>query len=89
MAAALGRQFEAKWLQKPADVAATGLEATDFSATTDLFQVVSNAYQLRVFPVGFGEVRTLIIVSLLPFVPVVLSVVPFNVIVRTLGRLFV
>jgi hypothetical protein len=89
LAAGLGRQFEAKWLRTPVDALPAGLEAPDFSATTDLFQTVSNVHQIRRFPLEFAAVRELMIVTLIPFLAIGLFIVPFDVILRMVGRLFI
>ncbi|HYR84196.1 MAG TPA: hypothetical protein VE422_08975 [Terriglobia bacterium] len=85
---ALGEQFELKWLKERKSVTQGALEMPDFSATTDLYSIVSNVYQIAYFPVSFGALRELILVTLLPFLPIALSAVPFEVIIRSAGKLF-
>ena len=57
------------------------LERPDFSAATDLYQVVDRVHEMRLLPVDLPSVGVLAIATLLPFVPVVLMNMPFDVIV--------
>jgi hypothetical protein len=82
-----GQQFERKWLNRVEGVDESVLEAPDFSATTDLYQVVGNVYQMATVPLDLNSLRSLIIATLLPFVPVVLMVVPLDVILQQLAKL--
>ena len=82
----LGREFEKKWMKSSHHVDEGALQAEDFSATTDLYQVVSKVYQARVLPFGLREVVFLIIAAFLPFVPVALSVVPLGEILKQAAK---
>jgi hypothetical protein len=85
VARGVGERFEFRWLKEQrADEA---LESPQFSATTDLYSIVANVSQLSWFPVGFAPIRTLALVTLLPFVPVLLIVVPFSDLFRELRKL--
>jgi hypothetical protein len=84
LADALGREFERKWLENSEKVNEGALEATDFSATTDLYQIVSNVYQMAIVPFELRTLISLFVSTLLPFVPVLVMTVPFNVIVKDL-----
>lgn len=79
LAERMGQVFERKWLavRKSDDQV---LEKPDFSATADLYQVVSNAYAIRFVPLGLKDLAMLVIAMLLPFLPVVLMAVPADVI---------
>jgi hypothetical protein len=59
----------------------------DFSSTTDLYSVVSNIYQMRLIPIDITSLEILGIVMLLPFVPVVLLIVPVNEVLTDLKAL--
>jgi hypothetical protein len=85
----LGQSFERKWLGPGAAVDAGSLEQPDFSATTDLYQVASNVYAIRFVPVEPKDLLPLAVAMLLPFAPVVLLAVPFEVILTQLKRLLV
>jgi len=58
------------------------LTAPDFSATTDLYQVVSNVYEMRFVPVDLTSVTLLIGAMLLPFVPVLPLAMPIGEIMQ-------
>lgn len=76
-----------KWLKRLGAVDESALEAPDFSATTDLYQVVSNVYDMGVIPIDLRNLLLLIIATLLPFVPVVLMAMPFDVILQEIAGL--
>jgi hypothetical protein len=73
----VGKAFEDRWL-KGSTPAREGLEKPDFSATTDLYGVVSNVYALRFAPVDLTSLIALVVVMLLPFAPVVLLAIPLD-----------
>ena len=83
----VGREFEKKWLVRLGSIESDALEVPDFSATTDLYGVVSNVYSMRDIPVDLRVVVTLLIVTLLPFVPVVLLAIPLEELIRDIGNL--
>lgn len=85
----VGRQFEEKWLRNYDEFRSGALEAPDFSATTDLYQIVSNVHDMKLFPFELRAVVSLIAAALLPFIPVVLLMMPFKSIVTELARLLV
>lgn len=76
----LGQRFERKWLRGDVEIGEEALEASDFSATADLYSVVSNVYAIRFFAIGLKDLFILGIALLLPFVPVVLLTVPIEAI---------
>lgn len=86
LADALGRQFERKW-SGGEKVGQEALEVPDFSATTDLYQVVSNTYQLKMVPFELRALIALVVVTLLPFIPVALMTIPLKVIVQDIAGL--
>jgi hypothetical protein len=86
LADAMGRQFERKWFTR-SGVSAEALEAPDFSATTDLYQVVSNVYEMGVLPFELRAMIALCVSALLPFLPVVVMTLPLKVILRDLASL--
>jgi hypothetical protein len=88
LSCAVGHQFEAKWLKHGVgDIKAEALEAPDFSATTDLYQISSNVYQIRYIPLDWRDVVGLIVIALIPFVPVLLLSVPLQVVLRALKEI--
>jgi hypothetical protein len=89
LANAIGERLETKWLNSPERLRASALEAPDFSATTDLYSVVANVQQIGIFPVRMRAVYELIVVTLLPFIPVVLAYLPLDTILMSLGKFLV
>lgn len=85
----VGRQFEEKWLANYEKFGSGALEATDFSATTDLYQVVANVHDMRLLPFELRALVSLIVATLLPFIPVLLMTMPLKLIVNELARLLV
>ena len=83
----IGRAFERKWFSEDIDSNESVLTVQDFSATTDLYSIIGNAHQINRFPIALGPIRELVIVTMLPFVPVVLLVVPFDAVLNTVTKL--
>lgn len=75
----VGHAFERKWLNAR-KVDENALERPDFSATTDLYSIVSNVHAVRFVPVDLKDLIALAVAILLPFVPVVLLAFPTEVI---------
>ena len=87
LAAAVGTQFEAKWLQQTT-IDGTSLEVPDFSATTDLYSVAANVYAMREVPFTLKDlIGPIVISAMIPFVPVALLAVPLKVIIQALAKL--
>jgi hypothetical protein len=82
-----GVEFERKWLQSPRALDQTVLEQPDFSAATDLYQVVDRVYAMQLLPVHPKSVLMLAIATLLPFFPIALMAVPLDVVVNKLAGL--
>jgi hypothetical protein len=82
-----GQQFERKWLNRARPFDEGVLEVPDFSATTDLYQVVSNVYDMGTIPLDLKDLIPLAIATLLPFVPVALMAVPLDTLLRQLANL--
>jgi hypothetical protein len=87
LATGAGGQFERKWFTRPESIDASALEAPDFSATTDLYQVVANVYAMGIIPLDFRNVLLLIVATLLPFVPVAFMAMPFDAILAHIAEL--
>ena len=84
IADAVGREFERKWFD-PQRVDESVLQVEDFSATTDLYQVVANVYEMKLIPLDLRSVIVLVVAALLPFVPVILVALPFHVVLAKLA----
>jgi len=87
LAGAVGRQMERKWLDRNESVDEAALDVQHFSATTDLYQLVSNVYQIKSVPLDLQDLVAVVVAVLLPFVPVLLYEIPLNVIVPDLMKL--
>jgi hypothetical protein len=86
LAGAVGNQLEKKWLDYRKNVDEGALDVPHFSATTDLYQVVSNVYQMKPFPINLQDLIALIVVTLLPFLPALLLEIPLNEILADLVK---
>jgi hypothetical protein len=87
LAGAVGSQLEKKWLDYRKSVNEGVLDVPHFSATTDLYQVVSNVYQMKPFPINTQDLTALIVMSLLPFLPALLLEMPLDKILSDLMKL--
>jgi hypothetical protein len=81
LALQVGQAFERRWLAEDAPrVDEDALHASDFSATIDLYSIVAGAHGVRIMPVGRWHLLRLAVVLAIPFVPVLLLMVPLHVI---------
>jgi hypothetical protein len=86
LARGVGLAMERKWLGRPPGDAV--LDANDFSATTDLYSIVSNVYGMTVVPLSLTNVVVLVAATLLPFAPIVaMSVSPEVILQKLMGML--
>ena len=85
----VGRQFEQKWLVNYDKHADEALGASDFSATTDLYQVVANVHDMKVLPFDLFGIVSLAVATLIPFIPVVIMMMPLKEILRAVAGLLV
>lgn len=87
LAGRLGRQFEGKFFGSGTTIDASALELPDFSATTDLYQVASNVYEVRLVPISVASLGILVAMAILPFLAIALMFIPFDVIVQEIAKL--
>lgn len=87
LAGRLGRQFEGKFFRNGATIDASALELPDFSATTDLYQVASNVYEVRLVPISVASLGIVVAMAILPFLAITLMFIPFDVIVEEIAKL--
>lgn len=87
LAGEIGQQFEHKWFPRLGRIEGDVLEAPDFSATTDLYSIVANAYQMRLVPLDLKSLIPLVAATLLPLVPVLLITVPLSTLLSHLAKL--
>jgi hypothetical protein len=74
----LGEKFERRWFDGTAEDNLEILSEPDFSAATDLYQVVANVYTMRFMPIESTSLILLLLASLLPFLPAMLLSMPFE-----------
>jgi hypothetical protein len=86
LAVRVGEEFESKWLNRR-NIDRAALEKPDFSATTDLYSVVSSVYAIRFVPVDLKNLIALAVALLIPFVPVLLLAIPISTILQSLQKL--
>jgi len=79
----VGTELERKWFS--AAPGAEALEAPDFSATTDLYAIAANVYTIRLVPMGLRRVAVLVVVTLLPFLPVLMISIPLKVLFKQIA----
>jgi hypothetical protein len=87
LAGRLGRQFEGKFFRRGATIDASALELPDFSATTDLYQIASNVYEVRLVPISVASLGILVAMAILPFLLVAVMFIPFDVIIEEIAKL--
>lgn len=89
LAEEVGAAFEAKWLGSRKREGRAALETPDFSATADLYSVVTNVHAIRLIPVSMKNLAVLGGMALIPFVPLPFIAIPPATLVQYLkGLLF-
>ncbi|CAN7265062.1 hypothetical protein LJR164_001201 [Phenylobacterium sp. LjRoot164] len=84
LASDMGVQFERSWFgASPRPM----LSEPDFSAATDLYQVVSNVYSMRFIPVDPRSLLMLVAATLAPFVPAMFLSMPTEMVIGELKAL--
>jgi hypothetical protein len=87
LAATVGQRFERRWLDRHGALDDDVLSVPDFSATTDLYQVVGNVGAMRLIPVTVWVLIPLVLVTLLPFVPILLAILPLKELLNLAAKL--
>ena len=87
LAAALGRRFERRWLVRSESVDDEALSVPDFSATTDLYGIAANVRDMRGVIIDVRSLVPLVLTSLLPFLLVVVLVVPTKDLLELVAKL--
>jgi hypothetical protein len=85
LARSVGDAFERKWVAGVPLVHESALESQDFSATTDLFQVVSNVYAMRIVPIELWPIGVLLAAALIPFSPAALVTLSLTELLARIG----
>jgi hypothetical protein len=88
LAVRIGRRFEARWLRERRFVTSEALSSSDFSATIDLYSVVAGVYSVRPIPVKARSLLKLVAATVIPFLPVLLSIVPAKDVLHVAAKLF-
>jgi hypothetical protein len=87
LAHSVGREFERTWLNPPTQLRHDPLGRQDFSATTDLYSIVSNAHRMKIVPFSRKNLTVLAAGSLMPFLPVALMSLPVEHVASYVGKL--
>lgn len=88
LARTVGTQFEERWTRHKGSADESSLQVQDFSATTDLYAVAENVYEMREVPFTLRDlIGPVGIAAMLPFLPVVLLAMPLEMIIRGLVKL--
>lgn len=83
----LGREFESKWLSPGTEINREILQKEDFSATTDLYSVAANVYEMRDLPIKVKDLIVPVLPALVPFAIVALLSIPLQVVIDSLIKL--
>lgn len=83
LASHLGNAFEQRWLAPGTRVDGEALSQPDFSATTDLYSVAANVYDMN--PAIFSRQTALMLVAmaLIPFGPIWVTAIPLQTLLKT------
>jgi len=89
LARAVGEQFEQKWLDREDSLTEDVLAVPDFTATGNLYGITRNIEEIRIVPVAKINVYLFVIAALIPFIPVVIGAIPFNILLKAVMKLLV
>jgi hypothetical protein len=84
LSTSFGLRFGEEWFRPGRHVGADALERQDFSAATDLYQVVDRVQAMRFVPLDRVNVLMLAGAAAVPFVPVALLAIPFETVMTKL-----
>jgi len=87
LASEVGRQFEHDCLNRERGVDEEAPNAQDFSSAANIYGIVANVYGMKDFPFGLRNLGLLIAVTLAPFVPVALMVMPLTEIIKDFAKM--
>lgn len=86
LAAGVGGQLEQKWLGATT-VDEQSLGVQDFSAVTDLYQIASNVYAMRLLVLDVRSIAILLVATVLPLLAVAAASLPLDVLRQVLSDL--
>ncbi|HKQ89734.1 MAG TPA: hypothetical protein VJZ77_03550 [Blastocatellia bacterium] len=87
LAGGVGRQFERDCLKRERGADEESPNDQDFSSAANIYGIVANVYGMKDFPFGLRNLGLLVAVTLAPFVPVALMVMPLNVIIKDFAKM--
>jgi hypothetical protein len=85
LAGLVGHEFERQWFKQPHALDEDPLHTPAFSATTDLYQVVENVYRMKFVPIDAHSVIFMAVVTMLPFVPLLLITEPLDALLKSIA----
>jgi hypothetical protein len=83
----IGRLFEDKWLADSIHWNQNVLSAHDVSGAKYFASIVENVYKMRLVPIGAPMVMRLAVFTLMPMIPVLLVVLPLDLLMRELLKM--
>ncbi|MBC5783830.1 hypothetical protein H8N03_12815 [Ramlibacter sp. USB13] len=89
LSTSFGLRFAQEWFAPGRNVEREVLDRGDFSAATDLYQVVDRVKEMRFVPLDRTNILMLAGATLVPFVPVALLAVPFETVFKTVLGLLI
>jgi hypothetical protein len=87
LASEVGRQFEHECLNRERAANKKASNAQDFSFHSNIYGIVANVYGMKDFPFGLRSLGLLIAVTLAPFAPVALMVMPLAEIIKDFAKM--
>jgi len=87
LAAGVGGQLDQKWLGAGTKLDEQALGVQDFSAVTDLYQIASNVYAMRLLVLDVRSVAILLVATVLPLLAVAAASLPVDVLRQVLSEL--
>jgi hypothetical protein len=87
LASEVGRQFEHDCLNRERGANEEAPNPQDFSLHSNIYSVVANVYGMKDFPFGLRSLGLLIAVTILPFLPVALMVMPLTEIIKDFAKM--
>jgi hypothetical protein len=87
LASEVGRQFEHECLNQERAANEKAPNKQDFSLHSNIYGVVANVYGMKDFPFGLRSLGLLIAVTLAPFAPVALMVMPLAEIIKDFAKM--
>jgi hypothetical protein len=85
-----GREFERHWISDAGAFADSPLLHTQTAtAASNMYTLASNVYAMRFIPVDSRSVLVLVVMTVLPFLPVVLIALPLDLVIKDLAKFLI